>query len=312
MAANTYTLLKAVQIVGFRVGDLKDYIEDLDSKDPAVTNLIESINATIRKIASVRDLPVLSGSHYFTTTAPYTTGTVSTTLGSTTITGSGTTWDANMVGQLFSADSLSVAVRIESFVSTTALVLESGWPDAAVTGDTYEIAYDRYAMPANLSNITTASMDGATRRMLNLRMPSEMDRQRYSMRTGTGTGGAPKDITLFDKDASNNYWAELDPPPDAEYAIILRIAEAATTLTAAADLIPIDDENIDLVLDGATAKWKDKDVPGSFQNWINNDLKFYMLFDRKSTDENPRIVPDDVTRVQRIPGASGVLDTGQF
>lgn len=74
----------------------------------------------------------------------YTTGTVSVTQNTATLTGSGTTWTSDMVGRyFFLTDSLGQSsgnwYRISAFVSSTELTLETYFEESTVSGSTYII-----------------------------------------------------------------------------------------------------------------------------------------------------------------------------
>jgi hypothetical protein len=73
------------------------------------------------------------------TTADYTTGTVTATQNSATLTGSGTTWTAAMVGRWFKVDNDGYWYRISAFGSTTSLTIESVYEGTTVAGATYVI-----------------------------------------------------------------------------------------------------------------------------------------------------------------------------
>lgn len=69
----------------------------------------------------------------------YTTGTVTTAQNSTTITGSGTTFTAAMVGRWFQATDDGDWYRISAFTSTTVITLESAFEGSAVSGSAFTI-----------------------------------------------------------------------------------------------------------------------------------------------------------------------------
>lgn len=76
--------------------------------------------------------------------ADYTTGTVTATNNSQTITGSGTTWTEAMVGRWFIVDDPTAPgqgywYRISAFTSTTSLTLETSYEATTVAGATYRI-----------------------------------------------------------------------------------------------------------------------------------------------------------------------------
>ncbi len=90
----------------------------------------------------------LTDTVYIPLAAPYTTGTVTTTLDSKTITGSGTTWTKDMEGSFFQVGT-SEAYEIRSFVSTTSLTLAIPYQITGDTGLSYTIRKRFYNLPLN-------------------------------------------------------------------------------------------------------------------------------------------------------------------
>lgn len=96
------------------------------------------------------------GNVYIPIVAVYSTGYVSVTSGSQTITGTGTTWTADMVGRYFRVSDQET-YEIQAFVSTTSLTLQipyQGTTNVAGTA-TYEIMKRFYALPLNYHSIVT-------------------------------------------------------------------------------------------------------------------------------------------------------------
>ncbi|MDI6808160.1 MAG: hypothetical protein QME66_04145 [Candidatus Eisenbacteria bacterium] len=79
----------------------------------------------------------------------YTTGTVLVTNGSATVTGTGTTFTAAMVGRYFKVNTEPTWYRIASFTSTTVVVLENVYEGATATGAAYTIA-EAFGLPEDL------------------------------------------------------------------------------------------------------------------------------------------------------------------
>ena len=86
---------------------------------------------TITLVASMLDRDM--------TNEDYTTGTVTVTSNSATITGSGTTFTAEMVGRWFQANVNQYWYRIASFATATSIALESVFEGNTLAGDTYII-----------------------------------------------------------------------------------------------------------------------------------------------------------------------------
>lgn len=77
--------------------------------------------------------------------AVYGTGTVTVTLGSRTVTGSGTTWTAAMVGRKFLGPD-SAYYKIIGFISTTSITLSEPYQSATASGGVYQIWKDEYVL----------------------------------------------------------------------------------------------------------------------------------------------------------------------
>lgn len=97
-----------------------------------------------------RDLNYLYSETFFTTIAPYETGTITITDGSKTVTGSGTTFTAAMVNRKIRFASQTGYYRISAFVSTTELTLEAPYSGDSLSGETYSIFKDEYKLAADV------------------------------------------------------------------------------------------------------------------------------------------------------------------
>ena len=100
--------------------------------------------------ATALDLPHLMTDGYVTTVAPYTTGTVTATNDSTTITGASTIFTAAMIGRKIRVGSDTAWYRISAFVSTTEVTLESVYQGTTGSLQTYSIYKDEYKLPADM------------------------------------------------------------------------------------------------------------------------------------------------------------------
>jgi len=69
----------------------------------------------------------------------YTTGSVTVTNNDATVTGSGTTFTASMVGRWFKTDNDPTFYRVASFTSTTSIELETVWEGSTAAGASYTI-----------------------------------------------------------------------------------------------------------------------------------------------------------------------------
>lgn len=95
-------------------------------------------------------LPYLNDESFFTTVAPYETGTVTATNASKTITGSGTTFTAAMVGRKIRVDDQIAYYRIAAYVSATEVTLEAPYQGTTGSSLTYSIYKDEYKLRADV------------------------------------------------------------------------------------------------------------------------------------------------------------------
>lgn len=95
------------------------------------------------------------GQMIFVTTAPYVTGTVSVTNGSSIVAGSGTSWASSMVGGYFYVDTASevVPIKVVSVDSATSLTLEASWPGATLTNVSYHIVFPDVTLSGTVGTI---------------------------------------------------------------------------------------------------------------------------------------------------------------
>lgn len=97
-----------------------------------------------------KDLNYLYSESFFTTIAPYETGTVDATNNSATVTGTGTTFTAAMVGRKIRIDGQTGYYKILTFVSATEITLEAPYAGDTVTGKTFSIFQDEYKLAADM------------------------------------------------------------------------------------------------------------------------------------------------------------------
>lgn len=96
------------------------------------------VNA-FRRLAEVRRWSWLVKFNQFIAPAVYNTGTVTVTLNSTTVTGSGTTFTAAMVGRQFRIGLTAPIYTIAQFVSATEIALDLAWGSDSASAQTYSI-----------------------------------------------------------------------------------------------------------------------------------------------------------------------------
>lgn len=131
---------------------LKNAVIRLSPNQISTTLAGEVVNAAYARVIRARNWTSSHSYQVLTFEAPYTTGTVTTVRGSTTVTGLGTTWVAAHVDRMFQVGQ-SVPIRITAVGSTTALTLAQAWGDAAVSGSPYAILDNRFSLGSNVERI---------------------------------------------------------------------------------------------------------------------------------------------------------------
>lgn len=106
------------------------------------------VNA-FRRLAEIRRWSWLVKFGQFIAPAAYNTGTVTVTQNSTTVTGSGTAWDASMVGRQFRVGLTAPIYSITAVNSATSLELDSPFGGVTASGTGYTIYQCYYTAPVD-------------------------------------------------------------------------------------------------------------------------------------------------------------------
>jgi hypothetical protein len=175
------------------------------------------------------------------TVGTYSTGTVSVTVGATTVTQAGATWTAAMAGRFIRFDQQEAFYGIASIAAGLgSLVLSNAYiGDTALVNASYVIFQHRYATPTNCKHINTLALDNK----LVMRSPEYLDATDPSRRSLSDN---PIYYTMF-----NNNTIELWPVPNSSFAVRCYYEKTLTPLSAEADE-PILDEQ--LILDYAKSQ----------------------------------------------------------
>jgi len=124
--------------------------------DTAVARVDDAMDDALSMLAAQRNWGHCETTHEFVTIAPYSTGTVAVAIGGTTVTGTGTTFPANAVGQYieFAAERhwFEPTVRVGA-TDLTILNPYSNPTTAALSGAAYKILYPLYDLPLNFACI---------------------------------------------------------------------------------------------------------------------------------------------------------------
>lgn len=130
----------------------------LSNNSDARTAIKAALNRAKSYVWNARDWRERKSEAILTTTAPYSTGTV-TTDGTTSVAGSGTTWATSPhAGMKFALGLSSPWYTIATVDSTTGITLDRPVLEADVSGSAYIIFQDEYSLASDLATIKTRQM----------------------------------------------------------------------------------------------------------------------------------------------------------
>jgi len=302
-----------------QVTDFSDLYTDLLNRVRAATGVTATDNQAKRYInTALQDLVLGYGEKFpwaqregvLRTKAPYTTGTVAVTVGSTTITGTSTAWNtnddygvANMVaGGKFTVNGTDT-YEIASVASDTSSTLTTAYIGDTDTSTTYTYYEDDYALHADFYRpLDYRSFDASAD--IPLIDPMEF-RRRYPRNISRGR---PRVATLISKNPSGDTTVRTRvrfyQPPDAAYLIPYSFitnklaysssGTAATALSADADepIVPLQYRHV-LVLHALISWYRDKKDDARSQEvkaeWV--ELMKRITGDSQIGDARPRIQP---------------------
>ena len=194
------------------------------------------------------------------TVAPYSTGTATFTLGSATVTGSGTTWTTAMVGRKIALSVGAPYYRISAFTSTTSITIADVYAEATSSGSAYSIFQDEY----DADTTTHSLLDGQVFRGTWTGPLVVVDQPPFDRYTFAGwSTGTPVVGAIVTSTTVGSARVRLSPVPDGVYRIVLRGLKKWVDMTGDSETyassLPEDVE--ELILDRAL-RWAPK-VEGS-------------------------------------------------
>lgn len=314
MGYASYTLLQLVQDISFAAGDFKEKVETLANGGPPVLAMIECVNSSLRKIWQVKSLPWMYGETKLVVHAPLAHGdmsgrTATVTLDSATVTMDGAVASGDLSGadaadRIFKFDDYEGIFRIDSAASGTTwttCTLDNVFPFAGTNGLEYDVYEDRMSLPSDFGDFISAAIltnSSENPRTLALISPAEMHRRKYQYRTNPAQADTPIAISVLGSDSAGAWMLELDPLPDEEMQLIIKYKKTLTKLENDSDVIPLPDEAIDVLKQGALAQWKMKmgDNGAALMAWKQGDLAEYVALGQKTTDGSASMMPANVTR----------------
>lgn len=228
----------------------------MNSDDDMRVSFKRWLNQAFRMIAYAYPWDDMRAEQRIATVAPYTTGTATFTLDSATVTGSGTTWTAAMVGRKIALTQGGTYYRITAFASTTSITIADTYAGATASGSAYTIYQDEYDLAATTHSIEDAVplIDGA------LPLAQKSQREMDGADPLGRTTGRPVAYGPCASVTVGTPRVRLMPVPDAVYRFSFRYLKTWTDLSGETDMyvtqgLPADIE--ELAIDRAL-RWAPK------------------------------------------------------
>lgn len=186
--------------------------------------------------------------------APYTTGTVSTTKSSATVTGSGTVFPAAAATQpyKFASGYNEPWYEVSARGGNTSLTLDRVWATTALSASTYVLYDDRVTLATDVDVLLTDEVvlfHGGEGKMGRL---SEYDEAEYPWPTGSGI---PTWFMVIEPTSTGRKRLRLGPDvPDDIYAIRYGYLKTYTRLSQDGQTFPHAEELVDVIVEGALAR----------------------------------------------------------
>ena len=265
--------------------------------DEDVNDVVEqAMNDIMEEICESHNFSWLYGDTSFITTAPYSTGTVTATAGSTTITGSGTTFTAGMAGRKITLE--NAFYEISAFVSTTELTLSTDYAGAGGAGLTYKIYQNEYSLSSDAEDVLSMYQENNPQRLAQ-EEASLMDTH-YPQRNSYGY---PSVYSIVGHDSNGYMKVEVYPIPNQARNIYYRMKKRVTVLSADSDepIIPLRYRYV--LFRGAVYEAADSlDMPDIAQ-------RYERLYEKGLA----KLVKADGKIDERIiKGSSGSIESGNF
>ncbi len=130
---------------------IADIVENISNVKQQRTLVNQSIQIALDRVFEHHDWPYyIQDKGVIETTAEYSTGTVTVTNGSKTVTGDGTTFTTAMVGRKFRSNDKNPFYRIGAFVSTTEITLEENYQGDDASDVGFNIYKDEYRLKSDV------------------------------------------------------------------------------------------------------------------------------------------------------------------
>lgn len=281
--------------------------------------VLQFINNRYQEICMGTHWRWLKAAYDFNLEAPYSTGTVSATLGDATVTGVGTAWSTQNVQpkDVIFFDSVSQVYHVASRTSSTELELETEFSgDESITDDTYTIGRNQYELPSTTDHLISFIIDSKHKMI-----PLGVEDFRRLQATDPTRVDMPQYYSMVRRDTDDDsVYMEVFPTPDKAYQCHIDYTVRILYLEDDTDCYPIIPDRYRAVLYyGALAEFymtlRDPSASqlaeGHYRSFLNQ-----MRNDTQQTDDrfvvvNERNYRRRTPRIGRFAGTTTIDDFGR-
>lgn len=180
--------------------------------------VLQFVNNTYQRVCMGQHWRWLIASYDFNLAGPYSTGTVSTTEGDQTVTGTGTSWNANIQAKdKLWLDGSSQVYHVSTLSSNSSLELETKFSEDSATDSGYTIARSQYKLPKETDHLLGCVIDAAGRRKLT---PVGLEDFRTIQAKSPTLTGVPEIFTLNRRETDDDFvYVDFWPSPDRRYNV---------------------------------------------------------------------------------------------
>lgn len=204
------------------------------SDDDVTTVIKQALNDILQEVCQAHNFSWLYGESSFITVAPYKTGTVTVAEGSTTVTGSGTTFTSGMVGRKLRCEDATYI--ISAYVSATEVTLSTDYAGAGGSGVAYKIYQNEYSLASDVEDVLSMRQENNPYRLQKKGL-SFLDKY-YPQRNSFGY---PSVYAIEGYDSSGYMNVEVYPVPNQARNIYYRYKKRVTEMSADSDtpIVPL-------------------------------------------------------------------------
>ena len=193
---------------GLTVDQIRQFVTQILGEQMPLRGFVHSVNWVMDRIRARGNWSFWETEGSLAFPAQYSTGTLSVTQGSPTVTGSSTVWTAAMVGRQIRIGTSQYTITARA--SDTSVTIDRNWATDSDSGLSYVIYQARYTLAADVDKIigmwdTTNQyrIDTATPGTVNSRQVWNTSASQALWRCGA----------IFGRDSSNSYYLYINPAP---------------------------------------------------------------------------------------------------